>query len=75
MSDASPPKRRKGINWAPYLLILPTLIYLLLFFGYPMVRGLLLAVQDEGARLAVLSVTADGRRLDTGNAHPCARAG
>lgn len=55
MSDPSPPKRRKGINWAPYLLILPTLIYLLLFFGYPMVRGLLLAVQDEGARLALLS--------------------
>jgi multiple sugar transport system permease protein len=41
-------KRR---NWAPYLLILPSLIYLALFFTWPMARALTLAVWEEGARL------------------------
>jgi len=55
MSTASRPKGRKKINWAPYLLILPSLIYLALFFGWPMVRGLILAVRDDGALLTLRS--------------------
>lgn len=43
----------KKRNWIPYLLILPTLVYLALFFAYPMVRGLTLAVWDEEASLSV----------------------
>jgi len=35
----------RRVNWAPYLLILPSFAYLLLFFGYPMARSLQLAVQ------------------------------
>lgn len=53
MTTAQNTKRRKKINWAPYLLILPTLVYLALFFAWPMVRGLILAVREEGAFLAL----------------------
>ena len=42
------PKKR---NWAPYWLILPSLIYLLLFFAYPMVQGLSLSIWDKDAKL------------------------
>lgn len=48
-------KPRKKLNWAPYLLILPSLIYLALFFAWPMVQGLILAVREEGALLTVRS--------------------
>lgn len=55
MTTASATQRRKRINWAPYVLILPSLIYLALFFGWPMVQGLILAVREEGALLTVRS--------------------
>lgn len=45
----------KNRNLAPYWLILPTLIYLLLFFAYPMVRGLVLAFYDNEALLTLQS--------------------
>lgn len=45
--------KKKRRNWAPYLLILPSLLYLGLFFAYPMVRGLVLAVWDEEALLSL----------------------
>ncbi|GAB4564723.1 MAG: hypothetical protein Kow0047_14720 [Anaerolineae bacterium] len=47
------PKRPRKTNWAPYLLILPSLIYLAMFFAWPMARGLVLAVWDEKAHLRV----------------------
>jgi multiple sugar transport system permease protein len=53
MSTASRQKSRKKINWAPYLLILPSLIYLALFFAWPMIQGLILAVREDGALLSV----------------------
>jgi multiple sugar transport system permease protein len=37
----------KKINWAPYLLILPSFLYLALFFGWPMVRSLELAFRRD----------------------------
>ena len=55
MTTASGTKSRKKINWAPYLLILPSLIYLALFFAWPMVQGLILAVRDDGALLTLRS--------------------
>ena len=55
MTTSSALKRRRKINWAPYLLILPSLIYLSLFFAWPMVQGLILAVREEGALLTVRS--------------------
>jgi multiple sugar transport system permease protein len=46
-------KRRKKRVWAPYLLILPSLFYLAVFFVYPMGRGLMLSVWDEDALLKI----------------------
>jgi multiple sugar transport system permease protein len=45
--------RKKKRNWAPYLLILPSLIYLALFFAWPMVQGLVLAVREDNALLTL----------------------
>lgn len=53
MSSPPVPRRRKKIVWTPYLLILPSFVYLLLFFAYPMVRGLTLAVWENNAQLAL----------------------
>lgn len=55
MTAAPIPRGRTKINWAPYLLILPSLVYLVLFFGWPMVQGLILAVREEGALLTLRS--------------------
>ncbi|MEM7126820.1 MAG: ABC transporter permease subunit [Chloroflexota bacterium] len=40
-------------NWTPYWLILPTVLYLALFFAYPMARGLILSVWDDDALLTL----------------------
>lgn len=40
-------------NWAPYLLILPAAIYLILFFAWPMVQALRLAIWQSGSILTV----------------------
>jgi len=41
-------KRFKRTNWLPYLLLLPSLIYITLFFAYPMVQSLRLAFVKDG---------------------------
>ncbi len=43
----------KKRQWAPYLLILPTVIYLAVFFAWPMVQALGLAVWDDDGVLAM----------------------
>jgi multiple sugar transport system permease protein len=43
----------KKRQWAPYLLILPTVIYLAVFFAWPMVQALGLAVWDDDGVLAI----------------------
>lgn len=48
-------RRNPRRNWTPYVLILPSLIYLAVFFAWPMVRGLNLAVREEGAALTLLA--------------------
>ena len=53
MSAAPQTVKRKKFVWAPYLLILPSLIYLVLFFAWPMARGLALAVWDDEASLSL----------------------
>jgi multiple sugar transport system permease protein len=61
MSATLPGKlSRKKINWAPYLLILPSLVYLALFFAWPMVRGLVLAVWQEDVLLTVREAAEQG---------------
>ena len=53
-NQVPPPRvRRQRINWAPYLLIAPSVIYLALFFAWPMVQGLILAVWDDEALLTL----------------------
>lgn len=53
MSTVPQAQKRAKINWAPYLLILPSLIYLAVFFAWPMFRGLTLAVWDDEALLTL----------------------
>ena len=53
MSTIQQGKGKKKYNWAPYLLILPSLIYLAVFFAWPMVRGLTLAVWNDEAMLTL----------------------
>lgn len=45
----------KSQKWVPYLLVLPTLLYLAAFFAYPMVSALQLAVQSETRYLSLLA--------------------
>ncbi len=40
-------------RWVPYLLILPTLVYLAVFFAWPMVQALRLAVWDDDGLLTI----------------------
>ncbi len=51
-SDHISPQSRKR-NWAPYLLILPSVVYLALFFAWPMFQGLRMTVLDPDALLAL----------------------
>ena len=53
MSENRGKKRRTNINWAPYMLILPSVIYLAVFFAWPMLAGLRLAVWDDEALLSL----------------------
>jgi multiple sugar transport system permease protein len=55
MTTASGIKGRNRFNWTPYILILPSLVYLALFFAWPMVQGLILAIREEGALLTLRS--------------------
>jgi multiple sugar transport system permease protein len=43
----------KKRQWAPYLLILPSVIFLAVFFAWPMFRALALTVWDEDGRLTL----------------------
>lgn len=44
---------KKRRNWTPYLLLLPSIIYLALFFAWPMVRSLSLAFYKDDANLSL----------------------
>ena len=53
MSTEQGTKKGKKRNWAPFLLILPSVIYLVIFFAWPMISAIKLAVYDDEARLAL----------------------
>jgi multiple sugar transport system permease protein len=53
MGAAQTSGRRRRLNWSPYLLVLPSLVYLALFFAWPMVRGLTMAVWNDEALLSL----------------------
>ena len=46
----------RKLNWAPYVLILPSFVYLILFFGWPMVRSMELAFRRDSQ---ILSLTTE----------------
>jgi multiple sugar transport system permease protein len=50
----APESRRWRRRLVPYLLIAPALIYLAMFFAYPMYEGLVLAIYDDDAVLPLL---------------------
>jgi multiple sugar transport system permease protein len=58
--------RKRRINWAPYWLILPSTIYLALFFAWPMVQAMTLSVWDSDATLR-LREEASGRSNISGS--------
>ena len=60
--------QKKKRNLAPYWLILPSLLYLALFFAYPMARGLTLSVWDDEAVLP-LRTEADLASAEAGRIH------
>jgi len=45
--------KRVEKNWLPYLLFLPTLIFLAVFVGYPLLEALKLAFTSESGRLSL----------------------
>lgn len=47
------PKRRTKTQWAPYLLISPALLYLLVFFAWPMTQAIRLAIWEEQSLLSL----------------------
>ncbi|HET6315802.1 MAG TPA: sugar ABC transporter permease, partial [Chloroflexota bacterium] len=44
----APVPRGRRRTLAPYLLLAPTVIFLALFFAWPMIQSLVLAFQDSG---------------------------
>jgi len=46
-------KKRRRRNWTPYFLLLPSLIYLAMFFAWPMFRSLTLAFRTTDTLLTI----------------------
>lgn len=56
-------QRRRTVT--PYLLIAPALIYLAMFFAYPMFQGLMLAIFDDDAALVLVDEPSlNGREVE-----------
>jgi multiple sugar transport system permease protein len=48
--------RAKGLGWAPYALLLPSLVYMAIFFATPMFQSFLLAFQDATGAWSTASI-------------------
>lgn len=48
--------RGKGLGWAPYVLLLPSLVYMAIFFAAPMFQSFGLALQDRAGDPSLASV-------------------
>ncbi|MBI3975226.1 MAG: sugar ABC transporter permease [Armatimonadetes bacterium] len=57
VAEIAPPRarRRAPLNWTPYLLVLPTMAYLGLFFVYPMVQAIGLSLTEPQTGTFTLS--------------------
>jgi len=49
--------RAKGLGWAPYVLLIPSLVYMAFFFAAPMLQSFGLAFQDRAGDWSTVSVT------------------
>jgi len=49
--------RAKGLGWAPYVLLLPSLAFMAVFFAAPMLQSFGLALQDRAGDPSLASVT------------------
>lgn len=54
---------KKKRNWTPYWLILPSIIYLALFFAWPMVQAMTLSVWDSDAVLRLREDASERSRV------------
>ena len=52
----APPRRRRRPQITPYLLVAPTLVFLAIFFAWPMVQSLLLAFQDDTGAWSLVAI-------------------
>jgi multiple sugar transport system permease protein len=48
--------RAKGLGWAPYILLLPSLVYMAIFFAMPMLQSFALAFQDRAGEWSLVSI-------------------
>lgn len=48
--------RAKGLGWAPYVLLLPSLVYMAIFFAAPMLQSFGLAFQDSSGDWSTASI-------------------
>jgi multiple sugar transport system permease protein len=47
---------RRGLGWAPYVLLLPSLVYMAIFFAAPMLQSFALALQDRAGNWSLVSI-------------------
>ncbi|MDQ7858061.1 MAG: sugar ABC transporter permease [Armatimonadota bacterium] len=51
--DSPAPAARARVDWLPYALLLPTLLFLAVFFVYPMIQAVVLSVRDPSGGLTL----------------------
>jgi multiple sugar transport system permease protein len=51
--DSPAPQARPRVDWLPYALLLPTVLFLTVFFIYPMVQAVVLSVRDPAGGLTL----------------------
>lgn len=54
--DQSPPARRRRPGWVPYVLLAPSVVYLVVFFIVPLLQGLRLAFTSESGAWGLATV-------------------
>lgn len=51
--DSPAPAARARVDWLPYALLAPTLVFLAVFFVYPMIQAVVLSVRDPSGGLTL----------------------
>lgn len=53
LEHAIPPVRRQAVDWLPYVLLLPTVVFLVIFFVYPMLQAFVLSFRSPDGALTL----------------------